>query len=133
MFTCFIHSWYSLTDQCPQCSRTGGSSDSTEFIVNPTPEGVTAEVMTAQQAYDKTTELLKAYESGDLHGGKPMQFIEQYASLVSASKDEEIARLKEDVKELVEGLGRCESWISACNENAGILSTIKPLIQKHKL
>jgi len=36
--------------------------------------------MTAQEAYDKTTELLKAYESGDLHGGNPMQYIEQFAS-----------------------------------------------------
>lgn len=36
-------------------------------------------MITAREAYDKTTELLKGYEEGDLHGGNPMQYIEQYA------------------------------------------------------
>lgn len=35
--------------------------------------------MTAQEAYDKTEKLLQAYSEGDLLGGNPMQYIEQYA------------------------------------------------------
>lgn len=35
--------------------------------------------MTAQEAYDKTEKLVQAYSQGDLLGGNPMQYIEQYA------------------------------------------------------
>lgn len=35
--------------------------------------------MTPQQAYDKTTDLLRAYERGECLGGNPMGHIEEYA------------------------------------------------------
>lgn len=94
MFTCFIHSWYSLTDQCPQCSRPVETSDSTEFIINPTSERVTAD-----------------------------------------PKDEEIARLKEDVKELVEGLDSYPGFGSFSYNPAEAVAWVQKidaLIQKHK-
>jgi len=36
--------------------------------------------MTAEEAFEKTKELVRAYEEGDLHGGNPMQYIEKYAN-----------------------------------------------------
>ncbi len=35
--------------------------------------------MTAQEAYNKTEDLLDGYACGDLHGGNPMQYIQEYA------------------------------------------------------
>lgn len=48
--------------------------------------------MTAQEAYNKTEAILKAYAEGDLHGGNPMQFIEQYAREISDKKNKSLTR-----------------------------------------
>ena len=113
MFTCFVHSWYSLTDQCPQCSRTGGSSDSTELIINPTPEGVSADSLSdgeKQYAKGLAQNLGKVqpyHYSGPrcVPGCKNFAAYETkhhkdcpyYSGSLSEKQDEEIARLKEDV------------------------------------
>ena len=138
MFTCFIHSWYSLTDQCPQCSRTGGSSDSTELIINPTPEGVSADSLSdgeKQYAKGLAQNLGKVqpyHYSGPrcVPGCKNFAAYETkhhkdcpyYSGSLSEKQDEEIARLKEGLDAAREDEAKkWEAALKAERERAGKL------------
>lgn len=74
------------------------------------------------------------YETySDKETGWFMKAMHEYASLVSASKDEEIARLKEDVKELVECLDLIVGSMSLERvERFELNEKSKSLIQKHE-